>query len=120
MSYDLRLVAVNSTQMLYVEKHNGVSDWFRKNIKSNSRKDGSYLVTRKQVKSLLNDCERVLFNNSLSMSLVPPSDEFIVDGEVTEDYFYSIYNTVKGLKCILQPVIIRPNKFSVAFLGEPK
>lgn len=121
MSLDLTLAVNPITQTLYWQTPNGISDWFRKNIETDISKDGSYLVTRKQIKTLLKDCELVLNDHDLVMELLPPPplDEFIIDGEVTDEYFESIQRAANGLRLILKSFIVKPKNFAVTFFGEP-
>ncbi len=87
----------------YWRKQNQIHNWFVQNVQEGIDNCGEYYVSKEDLETLLNLCEKVKADNSLAESLLPSASGFFFGGtEYDEWYFNGIDNTIEILKEALE------------------
>jgi hypothetical protein len=87
----------------YWRKQNQIHRWFVENIQNGTDDCGEYYVSKTDLETLLELCEKVKADNSLADGLLPSASGFFFGGtEYDEWYFNGIDNTIEILKEALE------------------
>jgi hypothetical protein len=87
----------------YWRKQNQIHRWFVENIQNGTDDCGEYYVSKADLETLLELCEKVKADNSLADGLLPGASGFFFGGtEYDEWYFNGIDNTIEILKEALE------------------
>ena len=87
----------------YWRKQNQIHRWFVENIQNGTDDCGEYYVSKADLETLLELCEKVKADNSLADELLPGVSGFFFGGtEYDEWYFDGIDNTIEILKEALE------------------
>jgi hypothetical protein len=87
----------------YWRKQNQIHRWFVENIQNGTDDCGEYYVSKADLETLLELCEKVKADNSLADGLLPGASGFFFGGtEYDEWYFGGIDNTIEILKEALE------------------
>ena len=87
----------------YWRKQNQIHRWFVENIQNGTDDCGEYYVSKADLETLLELCEKVKADNSLADELLPGASGFFFGGtEYDEWYFGGIDNTIEILKEALE------------------
>jgi hypothetical protein len=87
----------------YWRKQNQIHRWFVENIQNGTDDCGEYYVSKADLETLLELCEKVKADNSLADELLPGASGFFFGGtEYDEWYFNGIDNTIEILKEALE------------------
>ena len=87
----------------YWRKQNQIHRWFVENIQNGTDDCGEYYVSKADLETLLELCEKVKADNSLADELLPGASGFFFGGtEYDEWYFNGIDNTIDILKEALE------------------
>ena len=87
----------------YWRKQNQIHRWFVENIQNGTDDCGEYYVSKTDLETLLELCEKVKADNSLADELLPGASGFFFGGtDYDEWYFNGIDNTIEILKEALE------------------
>jgi hypothetical protein len=87
----------------YWRKQNQIHKWFVENVQEGIDNCGEYYVSKDDLETLLDLCQKVKADNSLADSLLPSASGFFFGGtEYDEWYFNGIDNTIEILKEVLE------------------
>ena len=87
----------------YWRKQNQIHRWFVENIQNGTDDCGEYYVSKADLETLLELCEKVKADNALADGLLPGASGFFFGGtEYDEWYFNGIDNTIEILKEALE------------------
>ena len=87
----------------YWRKQNQIHRWFVENIQNGTDDCGEYYVSKADLETLLELCEKVKADNTLADELLPGASGFFFGGtEYDEWYFNGIDNTIEILKEALE------------------
>ena len=87
----------------YWRKQNQIHRWFVENVQEGIDNCGEYYVSKEDLETLLDLCQKVKADNSLAESLLPSASGFFFGGtEYDEWYFDGIDNTIEILKEALE------------------
>jgi len=87
----------------YWRKQNQIHRWFVNNIQNGTDDCGEYYVSKADLETLLELCEKIKADNSLADELLPGASGFFFGGtEYDEWYFNGIDNTIEILKEALE------------------
>ena len=87
----------------YWRKQNQIHRWFVENIQNGTDDCGEYYVSKDELVSLLELCEKVKADNALADELLPGASGFFFGGtDYDEWYFNGIDNTIEILKEALE------------------
>ena len=87
----------------YWRKQNQIHRWFVENIQNGTDDCGEYYVSKADLETLLELCEKIKADNSLADELLPGASGFFFGGtEYDEWYFNGIDNTIDILKEALE------------------
>jgi len=87
----------------YWRKQNQIHRWFVDNIQNGTDDCGEYYVSKADLETLLELCEKIKADNSLADELLPGASGFFFGGtEYDEWYFNGIDNTIEILKEALE------------------
>ena len=87
----------------YWRKQNQIHRWFVENIQNGTDDCGEYYVSKADLETLLELCEKVKADNSLADGLLPGASGFFFGGtEYDERYYNGIDNTIEILKEALE------------------
>ena len=87
----------------YWRKQNQIHRWFVENIQNGTDDCGEYYVSKADLETLLELCEKVKADNALADELLPGASGFFFGGtEYDEWYFNGIDNTIEILKEALE------------------
>jgi hypothetical protein len=87
----------------YWRKQNQIHRWFVENIQNGTDDCGEYYVSKTDLETLLELCEKVKADNALADELLPGASGFFFGGtEYDEWYFNGIDNTIEILKEALE------------------
>ena len=87
----------------YWRKQNQIHRWFVENVQKGVDDCGDYYVSKSQLETLLELCQKVKADNSLADTLLPGASGFFFGGtEYDEWYFSGIDNTIDILKEALE------------------
>jgi hypothetical protein len=87
----------------YWRKQNQIHRWFVENVQQGIDNCGDYYVSKSDLKTLLELCEKVKADNSLADELLPGASGFFFGGtDYDEWYFNGIDNTIDILKEALE------------------
>lgn len=86
-------------EIQYWRKANAIHKWFVDHVQGGKDDCGTYLVTREQLQELLETCNRVLTDHTLTSDLLPPQAGFFFGSEdIDEDYFCDLKETKEFLE----------------------
>ena len=87
----------------YWRKQNQIHRWFVENIQNGTDDCGEYYVSKADLETLLELCEKVKADNALADELLPGASGFFFGGtDYDEWYFNGIDNTIEILKEALE------------------
>ena len=87
----------------YWRKQNQIHRWFVENVQEGIDNCGEYYVSKGDLETLLDLCQKVKADHSLADSLLPSASGFFFGGtEYDEWYFDGIDNTIEILKEALE------------------
>ncbi len=87
----------------YWRKQNQIHRWFVENVQNGIDNCGDYYVSKDDLKTLLDLCQKVKADHSLADSLLPSASGFFFGGtEYDEWYFDGIDNTIQILEEALE------------------
>lgn len=87
----------------YWRKQNQIHRWFVENVQEGIDNCGEYYVSKEDLETLLDLCQKVKADNSLAESLLPSASGFFFGGtEYDEWYFNGIDNTIEILEEALE------------------
>ena len=87
----------------YWRKQNQIHRWFVENVQEGIDNCGEYYVSKEDLQTLLELCQKVKADHSLAESLLPSASGFFFGGtEYDEWYFDGIDNTIEILKEALE------------------
>jgi hypothetical protein len=87
----------------YWRKQNQIHRWFVENVQRGIDDCGEYYVSKEDLQTLLELCQKVKADNSLADELLPSASGFFFGGtEYDEWYFNGIDNTIDILKEALE------------------
>ena len=87
----------------YWRKQNQIHRWFVENVQEGIDNCGEYYVSKEDLQTLLELCQKVKANHSLAESLLPSASGFFFGGtEYDEWYFDGIDNTIQILEEALE------------------
>ena len=87
----------------YWRKQNQIHRWFVENIQNGTDDCGEYYVSKADLETLLELCEKVKADNTLADELLPGASGFFFGGtDYDEWYFNGIDNTIEILKEALE------------------
>jgi len=100
---NLKRVTNIEESVAYWRKANQIHNWFVKNVQEGQDDCKEYYVSKEQLQSLLDICQRIKKNPSLATTELPTKGGFFFgDTGYNENYKYDIENTIKMLKPILK------------------
>ena len=83
----------------YWRKANHIHNWFVENVQSGNDDCDTYSVSLKDLKELLNVCNKILEDSSLAEELLPRTQGFFFGSIEYDEYYYdSIRYTISVLK----------------------
>jgi len=87
----------------YWRKQNQIHRWFVENIQNGTDDCGEYYVSKADLETLLELCEKVKADNSLADGLLPGASGFFFGGTEYDEWYYNgIDNTIEILKEALE------------------
>ena len=87
----------------YWRKQNQIHRWFVENVQKGVDNCGDYYVSKSELETLLELCQKVKADNTLADELLPSASGFFFGGtEYDEWYFSGIDNTIDILKEALE------------------
>jgi hypothetical protein len=87
----------------YWRKQNQIHRWFVENIQNGTDDCGEYYVSKADLETLLELCEKVKADHSLAEELLPSASGFFFGGTDYDEWYYSgIDNTIEILKEALE------------------
>jgi hypothetical protein len=87
----------------YWRKQNQIHRWFVENIQNGTDDCGEYYVSKADLETLLELCEKVKADHSLADSLLPSASGFFFGGTDYDEWYYNgIDNTIEILKEALE------------------
>jgi hypothetical protein len=87
----------------YWRKQNQIHRWFVENVQKGVDNCGDYYVSKSELETLLELCQKVKADNTLADELLPGASGFFFGGtEYDEWYFSGIDNTIDILKEALE------------------
>jgi len=87
----------------YWRKQNQIHRWFVENVQEGIDNCGEYYVSKEDLQTLLDLCQKVKADHSLADSLLPSASGFFFGGtEYDEWYFDGIDNTIQILEEALE------------------
>jgi hypothetical protein len=87
----------------YWRKQNQIHRWFVENVQKGIDNCGDYYVSKSELETLLELCQKVKADNTLADELLPGASGFFFGGtEYDEWYFSGIDNTIDILKEALE------------------
>ena len=87
----------------YWRKQNQIHRWFVENVQEGIDNCGEYYVSKEDLETLLDLCQKVKADHSLAQSLLPSASGFFFGGtEYDEWYFDGIDNTIQILEEALE------------------
>jgi hypothetical protein len=101
---------INSNKVKYIieeagywRKQNQIHRWFVENIQNGTDDCGEYYVSKADLETLLELCEKVKADHSLAEELLPSASGFFFGGTDYDEWYYSgIDNTIEILKEALE------------------
>ena len=89
------------TEFAYWRKANQIHNWFVENIQEGKDDCGTYQVSGRKLKELVNLCKEVLQNFKQAEELLPTREGFFFGSTAyDEDYYEDLHNTIEQLKDI--------------------
>jgi hypothetical protein len=83
----------------YWRKANAIHDWFVKNVQNGEDDCVEHYVSMKNIKDLLNTCEKVIENPAIAEEFLPTTSGFFFGStDYDECYVEDLKNTIKILK----------------------
>jgi hypothetical protein len=87
----------------YWRKQNQIHRWFVENIQNGTDDCGEYYVSKADLETLLELCEKVKADHSLAEELLPSASGFFFGGTDYDEWYYNgIDNTIEILKEALE------------------
>jgi hypothetical protein len=101
---------INSNKVKYIieeagywRKQNQIHRWFVENIQNGTDDCGEYYVSKDDLETLLELCEKVKADHSLAEELLPSASGFFFGGTDYDEWYYNgIDNTIEILKEALE------------------
>ena len=101
---------INSNKVKYIieeagywRKQNQIHRWFVENIQNGTDDCGEYYVSKADLETLLELCEKVKADHSLAEELLPSASGFFFGGTDYDEWYYNgIDNTIEILKEALE------------------
>ncbi len=87
----------------YWRKQNQIHRWFVENVQEGIDNCGEYYVSKEDLETLLDLCQKVKADHSLADSLLPSASGFFFGGTDYDEWYYNgIDNTIEILKEALE------------------
>jgi hypothetical protein len=101
-SHNFRITTV-SAEVAYWRKANAIHKWFVDNVQSGNDNCGEYYVSREDLESLRETCQKALDNKDSAGNIMPTQSGFFF-GETTIDswYFENLEYTINQINIILE------------------
>jgi hypothetical protein len=107
---DSAKVQTITAEVGYWRKANQIHNWFVKNVQDGVDECGQHEVSREQLVTLRDTCQKVLDDNTLAGTLLPTGSGFFFGGtEYDEWYFDNVEHTVQVCNDVLDRFFTQVN-----------